>query len=107
MVITVCCLMHTSRLFSEVFFSCKFSTMTRHYLYVAGERGCYIRKRSPATALHSPQDEILNSLTDPSFFKSQTPYPLPTFGQNESCMALVPQKESKCFLKQKEGDSFA
>lgn len=51
--------------------------------------------------------EILNSSADPEFFKSQTPHHLPTPGQNESCVALVPRDESKCFLKQKEGISFA
>lgn len=84
--------MHTSRFLFWGIFSLQVF-YNEHALHKGGE--------SLATALHNPQDEILKSLADPGFFKSQTPHPLPTLGQNESCVPLVPQDKSKLFGKKK------
>lgn len=76
---------------------CKLSTMDKHYLQ-RNKRKLIRKTKKSCHCSHCPGDEILKSLADPGFSKSQTPHPsLRPVSQNESCVALERPDESKCF----------
>lgn len=103
MTISGCHLLCTFRfLFWGVFPPARFLQWICFTYIVRAERNVNKEEKNPATSLYCSRDGILKSLADPGFSKCPTPHPLLALSQNESCVALVPQNESKSFPKKKK-----